>query len=181
MNTLNTDQDLVGAYARDGSESAFRTLVAKHIQLVYATALRQTGNHSLAEEITQNTFMALARKAPRLATHETIAGWLHRTALLEAKMRIRTELRRQRREESLVEQLQLQQTGSSLALDLSPMLDEALCQLRDPERTALLLRFFEDLPLADVGVQMGISAEAARKRVDRALLRVTEFFRSRGF
>ena len=125
--------------------------------------------------------MALARKAPRLATHETIAGWLHRTALLEAKLRIRTELRRQRREGSIAEQLQLQQAGSSPALDLSPLLDEALCNLRDSERTALLLRFFEDLPLAEVGTQMGISTEAARKRVDRALQRVSEFFKKRGF
>src|SRR3989449_9370745 len=93
MTPVSPDGELVTAYAAEGSESAFRALVTRHVHLVYATALRQVGDAGLAEEITQNVFVALARKAPRLARLETLAGWLHRTSILEAKARIRSELR----------------------------------------------------------------------------------------
>ena len=85
MMPLSADCELVTAYATRGSENAFRALVTRHVHLVYATALRQVGDAALAEEITQNVFIALARKAPRLAGVQTLAGWLHRTAILEAK------------------------------------------------------------------------------------------------
>src|SRR5690349_2556344 len=94
------DSQLVRAYAVEGSEPAFQMLVARHIHLVYATALRQAGDAGIAEEVTQNVFVSLARKAPRLGGMETLAGWLHRATLLEAKARVRSELRRIRREDA---------------------------------------------------------------------------------
>ena len=97
--TTTPDRDLVRSYASEGSETAFRALVGRHVGLVFATALRQVGDTGLAEEITQNVFVHLARKAPSLAGHETIAGWLHRSAILESKARFRSEVRRRRREE----------------------------------------------------------------------------------
>src|SRR5690606_6749220 len=100
MTLMSPDSELVGAYVTEGSEAAFRALVTRHAGLVYSTALRQVGDHGIAEEITQNVFVALARKAPRLARAETLAGWLHRTAILESKARIRSELRRRTREET---------------------------------------------------------------------------------
>ncbi|MFM8357449.1 MAG: RNA polymerase sigma factor, partial [Verrucomicrobiota bacterium] len=181
MHHDETDQALVGDYAWIRSDAAFQALVRRHVNLVYATALRQIGNRGLAEEITQNTFVALARKAPGLTGHGTIAGWLHRTALLEAQRRIRTELRRRRRETTAAELQQLAAAGAEPLDDLGPFLDEALLQLGEGERTALVLRFFQDRRLAEVGAALGISEEAARKRVDRAVARLAGFLRSQGF
>jgi len=113
MVSVSTDCELVTAYAARGSENAFRALVTRHVNLVYATALRQVGDAALAEEITQNVFIALARKAPRLAGIQTLAGWLHRSAILEAKARVRAELRRGRREEMAAEAAALQREGTS--------------------------------------------------------------------
>src|SRR2546429_1393655 len=98
MMPVSPDCELVTAYAAAGSETAFRALVTRHVPLVYATALRQVGDAGLAEEITQNVFIVLARKAPRLAGSRTLAGWLPRTPILEAKAPVRSELRRGRRE-----------------------------------------------------------------------------------
>ncbi|MCC6235719.1 MAG: RNA polymerase sigma factor [Verrucomicrobiales bacterium] len=182
MDAAAPDRELVGAYAREGSEAAFRSLVARHVNLVYATAFRQLGDSGMAEEVTQNVFVALARKAPRLVGYETLAGWLHRTAILEAKARIRSELRRRRREDVAAT---LDTVHANLAAspetDLSPLLDEALLHLRDADRVALVMRYLEDRSLREVGASLGIAEDAARKRVSRALERVTEFFRVRGF
>ena len=179
--TTTPDRDLVRSYASEGSETAFRALVGRHVDLVFATALRQVGDTGLAEEITQNVFVHLARKAPALVGHETIAGWLHRSAILESKARFRAEMRRRRREEIAAALAETESAGRDPATDLSPLLDEALLQLREADRLALVLRFLEERSLREVGTALGIDEDAARKRVSRALSRVTEFFRSRGF
>ena len=179
--TTTPDRDLVRSYASEGSETAFRALVGRHVGLVFATALRQVGDTGLAEEITQNVFVHLARKAPSLAGHETIAGWLHRSAILESKARFRSEMRRRRREEVAAALAETELQGRDPSEDLTPLLDEALLQLREADRLALVLRFLEERSLREVGNALGIDEDAARKRVSRALARVTEFFRNRGF
>jgi RNA polymerase sigma factor (sigma-70 family) len=179
--TTTPDRDLVRSYASEGSETAFRALVGRHVGLVFATALRQVGDTGLAEEITQNVFVHLARKAPALAGHETIAGWLHRSAILESKARFRSEMRRRRREEVAAALAETELQGRDPSEDLTPLLDEALLQLREADRLALVLRFLEERSLREVGNALGIDEDAARKRVSRALARVTEFFRNRGF
>src|SRR5207249_6220354 len=141
----------------------------------------QIGDAALAEEITQNVFIALARKAPRLAGIQTLAGWLHRSAILEAKARVRAELRRGRREEMAAEVAALQREGTSPLEALVPLLDEGLLNLRDGDRLALVLRFLEERSLRDVGAALGVDEDAARKRVSRALDRLAGFFRRRGF
>lgn len=181
MTAETQDRELVGAYAREGSDAAFHALVRRHVDLVYATAFRQIGDRGFAEEITQNVFVALARKAPRLAELETLAGWLHRTAVLEAKARIRSELRRRERESAAGQLAELRSEGTPALEALVPLLDEALLHLRETDRLALIVRFMEDRPLREVGEVLGVDEDAARKRVSRALERVTDFFRARGF
>jgi len=183
MTTASTtlDRELVRSYASEGSETAFRALVSRHVDLVFATAYRQVGDASLAEEVTQNVFVRLARKAPALAGHETLAGWLHRSAILESKACFRAEMRRRRREEVAAALAETKLHGRDPSEDLAPLLDEALLQLRETDRLALVLRFLEERSLREVGTALGIDEDAARKRISRALARVTEFFRSRGF
>src|SRR5512136_1490458 len=93
------DDGLLQEFAANRSEAAFGALVRQHMDLVFATAYRQLGNHSLAEEVSQNVFVMLARKAGSLGRHPTVAGWLHKATLFECRRVLRTELRRQRREQ----------------------------------------------------------------------------------
>ena len=88
------DNSLLREFAACRSEGAFAALVLQHVNLVFATAYRQLGNHSLAEEVTQSVFVALARKAGSLGRHPTVTGWLHKATLLECRRVLRTELRR---------------------------------------------------------------------------------------
>jgi RNA polymerase sigma factor (sigma-70 family) len=175
------ESQLLTTFARERDEDAFTALVRLHLNLVFATALRQLGNHSLAEEVTQTVFLALAQKAPSLRANTTLAGWLYQTTVNQSRQRLRTELRRQRREETAAALTAHSHEGDSIWSAAVPLLDEALLNLPEPDRLAVLLHYMEERPFREVGQKLGIGEDAARKRVDRILEDLTEFFRRHGF
>src|SRR5688572_26738516 len=93
------DMDLVREYAANKSESAFATLVARHVNLVYSAALRQVRDPHLAQEATQTVFIILARKADSLRSGTILSGWLYRTARFVSATALKQETRRHRREQ----------------------------------------------------------------------------------
>jgi RNA polymerase sigma factor (sigma-70 family) len=181
MAELKTDRELLRDYAELGSESAFRALVERHLDLVFATALRGLNNAGAAEEITQNVFIALARKAAWLRGEASLAGWLHKTALLEVRQWWRGELRRRRREQTAVELGTVMKEENSLLKDLGGELDEGLLELRQTDRQALMLRYFEGRSHREIGALLGAREDAVRMRIEKALVRLTRFFRRRGY
>ena len=74
------DVDLLQQYAQKGSEEAFATLVNRHLNLVYATALRQVRSPQLAEEVAQSVFTSLARNANAMKP-DTILTMLQKTLI----------------------------------------------------------------------------------------------------
>src|SRR5262245_13171023 len=122
-------------------ENAFAAIVRLHTNLVFATALRQVGDRALAEEIAQDVFVALAQKAPSLRRNSTLAGWLYRTTVNRSAMRLRSELRRQRRETVAFELSQVAAEGQSIWSSVIPLLDEALLSLPEPDRVAVILHY----------------------------------------
>lgn len=174
------DWQLLQDYVEHGSETAFRSLVERHLGLVHGTALRQLRDPHLAEDVAQAVFILLARKARGFRSGVVLPGWLFRTTRFVAARAQRTEQRRQRREQ---ETLQMQPTSSSLPAvsPLAPLLDEALSSLGARDRDAVLLRFARDRSLRQVGEELGLSEEAAKKRVRRAVDKLRGFFASRGF
>src|SRR5271170_6102575 len=165
------DRQLLRRFAGDRSESAFGELVARHVALVYSAALRQTGGDAhLAQDIAQLVFADLARKAPALSKNVVLAGWLHRATIFAARQILRGERRRRAREQEAVTMNAIQsETGNDNWQQIRPLLDEALERLNKTDRDALLLRFFEQQSLAQVGANLGSNEDAARKRVNRAL------------
>ena len=63
---------------------------------------------------------------------------------------------------------------------IEPLLDEAMHALDETDRAAVLLRYFENKSLREVGAALGTSDDAAQKRVSRAVERLREFFAKRG-
>ena len=84
MQDAGTDHDLLVEYARQGSETAFATLVHRYVNLVYSVAFRKTGDAQAAQEITQAAFIILAKKAGTLSHKVILSGWLCETARLTA-------------------------------------------------------------------------------------------------
>jgi RNA polymerase sigma factor (sigma-70 family) len=169
---MTDDAELLRRYAREGDEGAFTELVRRHIDFVYAAGLRQTrGHRALAQDVTQSVFTDLARKAAALARHEVLAGWLHTATRFAAAKAVRAECRRQAREQAAFGMNENQQE-SGPPVDwqrVQPVLDEVLGDLRERERSAILLRFFEGRSLAEVGAKLALTETAARSCVDRAL------------
>src|SRR5262245_52451227 len=165
------DLDLLREYVEEGSERAFSLLVSRHVDLVFSTAFRQVRNAHLAEEVTQAVFIILARKANQLDRRTILVSWLYRTAKFAAADALKSECRRQRRRELLGQASESGNPGDeteSLWNAVAPHLDAALSSLAEADRSAILLRYFENRSLREVGDALGIGEEAARKRVDRA-------------
>lgn len=180
MSTEVEDFDLLREYVANRSETAFRTLVERHVDMVYATALRQVGDTHLAEEATQAVFIRLAQKARGLSSSTILAGWLFRAAQFAAAKVQRTELRRKHWEQQAA-QMEPNPSDSAAAWDqMAPQLNEALNDLKQPDRDALILRFFESKSMAQVGSALGTSEGAAKMRVARALEQLRGIFQARG-
>jgi RNA polymerase sigma factor (sigma-70 family) len=177
------DTLLLRDYVEKGSEPAFTQLVAQHLDLVYSAALRRVGGDPhRAQEVAQMVFTDLARKANQLKNHPLLAGWLHRSTRWAASSLRRAEQRRIANEQdAALEHLTTRAAEPSAAWDqISPLLDEALDALNERDRDAVLLRFFKDQPFAEIGTTLGLSENAARMRVERALEKLHVLLTKRG-
>jgi RNA polymerase sigma factor (sigma-70 family) len=178
---MTDDGQLLQQYTRERSESAFGELVTRHIDLVYSAALRVAGGDChLAQDVTQTVFLDLARKAGSLPHVAVLAGWLYRHAWFTAAKMVRTERRRQIREQTAMEMRALDDnTGSPWEL-IAPHLDEGLNQLSASDRDAIVLRFFKRQDFRVIGTALGVSEDAAQKRVSRALEKLRGVLSKRG-
>jgi RNA polymerase sigma factor (sigma-70 family) len=177
---MPTDSELLRQYADQGDEAAFAELVRRHTDLVYSVAKRVTCNGALAEDVTQAVFTIVALQAKRLKHYDPLLGWLHTTARHRAIDAVRCEGRRHIREQEATTMQNDSAAPETNWADIGPMLDEAVGQLRETDRDAVLLRFFKNLSHQEVGAALGLGEDAARKRVDRALDKLREYFARRG-
>ncbi len=179
---MTPDPELLRRYVDGRDEAAFAELVRRHLTLVHTTALRlANGDAALAEDVTQSVFTDLARKAPTLCAYATVAGWLHISARYAAAKAVRGEQRRRTHEQEAraMSDQYFSDEDSSWA-QMRPLLDEAVSRLHESERDAVLLRFFQDKNYREVGRILGVSEDAARMRVERALDNLRGQFARRG-
>ena len=181
-----SDAELLQRYVEGGSHAAFTQLVQRHVDLVYSVARRHVGSNQLAEDVAQAVFLDLARNAARVKPGTPLIAWLHLVSRRTAIDAIRRESRRRAREHQAAILASAEPAQSAMPLPspewaaLEPLLDEAVEALPPADRTAILLRFFENKSLREVGTALGASDDAAQKRVTRALDQLRSFFLRRG-
>ncbi|MEO5960160.1 MAG: sigma factor, partial [Opitutaceae bacterium] len=126
------DAELLRRYARDRSEEAFAELVQRHAGLVYSAALRQVGGDAqLAQDVSQNVFIDLARKAGALTDRPMLASWLYTSTRFAALKALRTKQRREIREQEAYIMQEIERAGANEAdwEKLRPLLDGEMCDL----------------------------------------------------
>jgi len=176
----SSDPQLLRAYVEHRSEAAFAELVRRHVDFVYSAALRMVCDSHLAQDVAQGVFVALARNAAQLTGRPVLSGWLHRTAQNIAAQTVRTDVRRRARESEAATMNELLSVEPEAGWeDIAPQLDTALGELSEPERDALFLRYFERKSAREMAQTLGVSEEAAQKRVNRAVERLRELFAQR--
>jgi RNA polymerase sigma factor (sigma-70 family) len=169
------DSELLRRHVHGRSETAFAELVRRRTGLVYSAALRQVdGDTLLAQDVSQGVFIDLARKARRLTDRPVLVSWLHTSTRYAALKARRAEERRRLRERTAQA---MQEIGRDSARDadwaqVRPLLDEAIGNLPETDREAILLRYFESQPFAAMGERLGIGESSARMRAERALERL---------
>ena len=181
---MQNDPELLRRYVEQKSEPAFTELVQRHVGLVHSVALRRVGGDAqLAEDVTQKVFADLARKAPTLLGRPTLGGWLYASAHLASAAVVRSERRRKAREtEAHSMQTTLAHSDSDDAdwARLRPVIDDVVIALKEEDREAIALRFFEKRSFAEIGAALRVTEEAARKRVDRGLEKLRALLAQRG-
>jgi RNA polymerase sigma factor (sigma-70 family) len=175
------DMALVREFAGHQTEAVFAALVERHIGLVYSAAFRQTGDAHLAEEITQAVFIILARKAASLGRNTILPAWLYRTTRFSSANALKIQRRRLAREQEAYMQSTVQTEEAEAAWQqLAPLLDDAMADLGERDRAAVVLRYFENRPWQEVAALLQVTEDAAQKRVTRALEKLRALFVKRG-
>src|ERR1041385_5509451 len=174
-----TDIELLQRYAREDCEEAFAEIVQRQLPLVYSAALRQVRSVDLAQEVSQSVFVELARNAQKLPVSTIVPAWLYQVARRTAIDVVRREIRRHARE-ILAHELTEMNANSEPWAEIEPLLDEAMQTLDEQDRAAVLLRYFSNKSLREVGEAFGASENAAQKRITRAIEKLNEFFQKRG-
>jgi RNA polymerase sigma factor (sigma-70 family) len=180
---MSNDPELLRRYVEEHSETHFTELVHEHLNLVYSAALRETNaDRALAEDLSQAVFTELGRKAARLLGHPSLAAWLYRTVRHLAANSRRAEQHRRLREQEAqsVNELLSEDSPNEAWQRIRPVLDDALHELKQTDREAVVLRFLEDRTLREVGARLGLNENAARMRVDRALDKLRGLLERRG-
>lgn len=178
------DWQLLQQFIEHDSQTAFSRLVERHLNLVYSTCLREVGDAALAEDVTQIVFLLLAQKAGTLHPETVLAGWLFQTARFAGRNARRQEDKRMQREQKVAEQM-MHDTASGAAQDaavwaeVTPVLHEAMSKLNATDRNAVLLRCFQGHSLRETGLLLGLSEDAAGKRVNRALEKLRRYLNKR--
>jgi RNA polymerase sigma factor (sigma-70 family) len=179
------DRTLLERFARGDCQVAFGALVRRHVDMVYAAARRQVRDPATAEDVTQAVFIILAKKAGSLGKGVVLAGWLLKATHFAARDALKIEARRRRVEQRYAAMSPTQTPAvsraeaSSLAEELGPEIDRALARLKDADRGAIVLRYFQGRPVAEVAAALELSEEGATKRLQRAVGKLRDYFARR--
>src|SRR5438874_9856713 len=165
------DMQLLEQYAHSGCQDGFQQLVNRHIDWVFSICFRGVRDRHLAEDVTQAVFIILARKAKTLAPNIVLRGWLFKAARFAVSDALKKQNRHKRHVQRAAEMgMNDPSPQQAAAWDrVAPALEEAVACLSEKDRQAIMLRFYESKNLAEVGAILGISEEAAKKRVSRAV------------
>ncbi|WP_339734287.1 sigma-70 family RNA polymerase sigma factor [uncultured Gimesia sp.] len=174
---MTTDEVLLHRYCQDGDPAAFRELIDRYAGMVYSIGLRVTGDKHTAEDLCQECFLELARKA--YTVRENIAGWLHALATSRSLNIVRSRKRRTSREQAVANSPVII-TESSEWNEMQPLIDRALNGLSDDLRLPLVLHYLQGKTQQQVADQLGVNQATMSRRLQRGVEQLRKRLQSFG-
>ncbi|HEY6564154.1 MAG TPA: sigma-70 family RNA polymerase sigma factor, partial [Pirellulaceae bacterium] len=173
-----TENDLLllRRYAASRDAEAFEGLTRRHAPMVFAVALRVTGNRHDAEDVAQTCFMEMARNATAIRT--SLAGWLHTLATHRARNLQRDQWLRRTRE---VEAGALETASDASDWSaLEPLVDEALASLPKELQEPLVRHFLQGRNQSQIAEELGISQATVSRRLREGVTRLRQVLQGLG-
>jgi RNA polymerase sigma factor (sigma-70 family) len=181
MTSGATDQELLARYVRQRDHDAFAQIVQRYLALVRSAASRQTRDPALADDVTQAVMIVLARRGRQIPRGVSLASWLFTVTHHISRNALRGRARRAIHEQAAASQRLVDGSSpSQIEPDLRELLDEAIIRLPHLERGGVVLHYLNQCSHQQVGEALGLSAEAARKRVSRGVERLRAQLVGRG-
>lgn len=179
-----SDRGAVAA-VRAGDRDAFRLLVERHSRSIFRLAFRMTGNEHDAEEVVQETFLRAYRKLGDFESRANFSTWLYRIAancsydLLERR---RPQHAAAPLHDDEGEEIPLPSPAPTperllLSAELRRRLQDAMAELTPVERSAFVLRHFEQKSIAEIGKALDLKESAAKNSIFRAVQKMRRAIR----
>jgi RNA polymerase sigma-70 factor, ECF subfamily len=162
-----------------GDRDAFSELMAEHQDRVFAVCLRTMGEREAALDATQDTFVALWRKAGQYEGTAAVGTWLYRIAVNTCYDQLRRRRRRATEPLPDLEPADPRATDPFEAADERPALEHALRSIPEEFRVAVVLTDVEGLSIADVAEVLGVPPGTVKSRVFRGRRRLAELLGNR--
>ena len=162
----HTDLALLDRFRRARDADAFAEIVTRYQDFVYSTCLRTLDNPADAQDVAQECFLRLLRKADTVQA--SLGGWLHRCATDLSIDELRSRAARKNREEASV-QMNGHSNPDPTWHELAPHLDQAINELPDELRHVVVEHFLQRRTQADVAKELGVSKMTVSRRVDDAI------------
>jgi RNA polymerase sigma factor (sigma-70 family) len=179
MPTTEADLDLIKRYAHGGDPDAFAEIVRRHTAMVYHTCLRVLHDKALAEDASQDTFFKLMRSSATV--NRSLGAWLHKTATRRCLDVLRSDKARRRREQQFANSYYHGQANPPSWSVLSPHIDEALAQLKEPTRSLLTEHFLAGKSQRQLAKETQTSTATVCRRIKAGLLELREKLGDTGF
>jgi RND family efflux transporter MFP subunit len=176
-----SDSQLLGRFVADRDEAAFELLLWRHARLVFEVCLRVLRDPHEAEDAFQATFLALARRAGRIAKREAVAGWLHKVAYRVALTAARRRNARQKLTGAPEPPSALPATEAlPETREMRQILDHEIGRLPERFRAAVVLWYLEDKSVDEAAVLLGCPRGTVASRLARARKRLRIRLAARG-